>query len=87
MKRWKTLNRELILDYSKFLQVEVHTVELPDGQIIDDWPWVVTPDFVNVIVETVDGRFLYFRQVKYSVEGPTLAPVGGYLEPGEDPLT
>jgi 8-oxo-dGTP pyrophosphatase MutT (NUDIX family) len=87
MKPWKTLNRQMILDYSKFLQVEVHTVELPDGKIIDDWPWVITPDFVNVVVETVDGRFLCFRQVKYSIDGPTLAPVGGYLEPGEDPLT
>jgi ADP-ribose pyrophosphatase len=27
-----------------------------------------------------------FRQVKYAVEGTTLAPVGGYLEPGEEPL-
>ena len=77
----------MILNHSKFLRVESHTVQLPDGQIIDDWPWVITPDFVNVIVEMVDGRFLCFRQVKYSIDGPTLAPVGGYLEPGEDPLT
>jgi len=27
-----------------------------------------------------------FRQIKYSVEGTSLAPVGGYLNPGEDPL-
>ena len=27
-----------------------------------------------------------FRQFKYAVEGVSLAPVGGYLEPGEDPL-
>jgi ADP-ribose pyrophosphatase len=47
---------------------------------------VITPDYVNVVVETVDGSFLCFRQVKYSIDGPTLATVGGYLEPGEDPL-
>ena len=33
-----------------------------------------------------DGLFLVFRQTKYAVDGPTLGPVGGYLEPGEDPL-
>jgi ADP-ribose pyrophosphatase len=87
MKRWKTLNRQTILNHSKFLQVEIHTVQLPDGQIIEDWPWVITPDFVNVVAQLEDGRFLFFRQVKYSVDGPTLAPVGGYLEPGEEPLT
>lgn len=61
-------------------------MQLPDGQIIEDWPWVITPDFANVVAETVDGRFLCFRQVKYSIDGAGLAPVGGYLEPGEDPL-
>jgi ADP-ribose pyrophosphatase len=36
---------------------------------------------------TQAGQFLCFRQTKYGVEGTSLAPVGGYLEPGEDPLT
>lgn len=86
METWKTVQRRTILDHSKFLQVEEHVVELPNGRIIDDWPWVVTPDFVNVVALTENGRFLCFRQTKYSLEGTSLAPVGGYLEPGEDPL-
>ncbi len=61
-------------------------VQLPNGQIIDDWSWVVTPDYVNVVVETEDGRFLCFRQYKHGVGGTSLAPVGGHLEPGEEPL-
>jgi ADP-ribose pyrophosphatase len=86
MQTWKTLSRRTILDYSKFLSVEEHTVQLPDGQVIEDWPWVVTPDYVNVVTVTEDGKFILFRQTKYSVSGTTLATVGGYLEPGEDPL-
>jgi ADP-ribose pyrophosphatase len=86
MQAWKTLSRRVILDYSRFLVVEEHAVELPDGQIIPDWPWVITPDFVNVVVVTEDGQFLCFRQTKYGIEGTSLAPVGGFLEPGEDPL-
>ena len=39
-----------------------------------------------MVAVTDDGRFLCFRQVKYGVEGTSLAPVGGYLEPGEEPL-
>ena len=86
MKPWKTKKRSIILHHSKFLAVENHVVELPDGRLIDDWAWVVTPDFVNVIAVTVDNKILCFRQVKYAVEGTTLAPVGGHIDSGEDPL-
>lgn len=86
MQTWKTVSRKVILDHSKYLTVEEHEVALPDGRSIDNWPWVITPDFVNVVVVREDGRFLFFRQTKYAVDGVSLAPVGGYLEPGEDPL-
>jgi ADP-ribose pyrophosphatase len=85
MKPWKTLSRRTVLDFSRFLKVEAHAVELPDGTIIPDWGWVITPDYVNVVAVTGEGRFVCFRQTKYAV-GVTLALVGGYIEQGEDPL-
>jgi len=86
MESWKTLSRRVVLDYSEFLVVEEHVVQLPDGQIIPNWPWVVTPDYVNVVAITRDGLFLCFRQTKYAIEGTSLATVGGFLEPDEAPL-
>jgi len=86
MQTWKTLSRTTILDHSKFLRVQDHTVELPDGRVIPNWPWLITPDYINVVVMTKDQKFLCFRQTKYAVDGTSLAPVGGYLEPGEDAL-
>src|SRR5512136_3441609 len=86
MQPWKILARNTILNHSKFLVVENHTVELPEGRVISDWAWVITPDYINVVAVTEGGRFLCFRQTKYAVEGTSLAPVGGYLEPGEEPL-
>ncbi len=86
MQRWRTLQRKTILDRGRFLRVEEHAVALPDGRVIPDWPWLVTPDYVNVVAVTADGAFLCFRQTKYAVDGVSLAVVGGYLEPGEDPL-
>jgi len=83
---WQTISRRTVLDCGKFLVVESHTVRLPDGRIIQDWPWLVTPDYVNVIAMTMKGGFLFFRQRKYAVDGVALAPVGGYMERGEDPL-
>jgi ADP-ribose pyrophosphatase len=86
MRSWKTLSRTLLLNHSKYLVVENHTVELPDGQTISDWPWVKTPDFVIVCAVTAEQRFVCLRQTKYGIEGTSLAPIGGYIEPGEDPL-
>jgi ADP-ribose pyrophosphatase len=86
LKLWKTLSRETVLNHSKWLVVEDHVVELPDGRVIENWPWIVTPDYINVVAVTEAGEFLCFRQFKYAVGGTTLALVGGYIEPGEEPL-
>jgi ADP-ribose pyrophosphatase len=87
MTTWKQLSTRRVLDHGKFLRVDEHAVALPDGTVIPDWPVVITPDYVNVLVLDRAGRFLLFRQTKYLAPAMTLSPPGGYLEPGEDPLT
>ncbi len=86
MQAWKTLSRQTVLDRGKFLSVEDHTVQLPDGRVIEQWPWVITPEYANVVAITDDDRWLCFRQGKYAIDGESLALVGGYLEPDEEPL-
>src|SRR5262249_7690724 len=86
MQQWKTRSRRQILDHGKWLKVEVHEVELPNGQVISDWPWLITPDYVNVVAVTGTGDFLFFRQLKYALDSISLAPVGGVIEPSEGPL-
>jgi ADP-ribose pyrophosphatase len=86
MKPWKTKARKTVLNEKPWLVVEHHTVELPDGEIILNWPWVKTPDYINVVAVTKEGQFLCFRQVKYAIDGVTLAIVGGYINEGEEPL-
>lgn len=86
MKPWKTKARKTVLDQRPWLFVENHTVELPGGRLISDWPWIITPDYINVVAVTADEHFLCFRQVKYAVEGTTLSIVGGFVEEGEEPI-
>lgn len=86
LRPWKTLSRKTILDHSKFLKVESHEVQLPDGQIIPDWTWVTIPSAAIILARREDGKFLCFRQTKYAIEGTSLATVGGMLEPDEEPL-
>jgi len=83
MTEWKTLNKETILETGKFLKVENHKIELHDGSVIENWPWIILPDFVNVIAVTNDEKIVCFRQSKYALSGTSIAPIGGYIEPGE----
>jgi 8-oxo-dGTP pyrophosphatase MutT (NUDIX family) len=83
---WKTNHRQIVFDQSPWVVVENHSVELPDGRVIPDWPWIVTPDYANVVAQTAEGDFLLFRQTKYGLDGVTLALVGGFVAPGEDPF-
>ena len=86
MKPWKTKTRQTVLDNPPWLTVEHHTVELPDGRLIRNWPWIITPDYINVVAVTEDSHFICFRQVKYGIEGTSLSIVGGYINEGEEPL-
>ncbi len=85
MRPWRTRSRRTLLDRSPWLSVESHEIELPDGSVVEDWPWLVGREFVNVVAVTEDGRFVVLRQTKYAVDGVSLAPVGGYVEDGEAP--
>jgi ADP-ribose pyrophosphatase len=87
LKSWKTISKQIILKHSDYLTVENHTIKLPDGQVITDWPWIITPDYVIIVAVTVKGKYICFRQTKYGVEGTSIAPVGGYIEPEEAPLS
>jgi ADP-ribose pyrophosphatase len=86
MQPWKTISRQVVLEQPPFLTVENHEVELPDGRVIPDWSWIITPDFVNVVAITEQNKFLCFRQTKYGIDGLSLAPMGGFMEPNEAPL-
>ncbi len=86
MSGWKTHTIRTVYSQPPWLTVELHHVELPDGREIRDWTWVIAPNYVNIVPQTEDGRFLCFRQTKYGLDGLNLAIVGGYLEPGEAPL-
>jgi ADP-ribose pyrophosphatase len=86
LRAWETISKKTILSHNKFLTVENHVVKLPDGRIIPDWPWLIIPSAAIVLAVTDDERFLCFRQTKYAIQGSSLAPVGGMLEPNETPL-
>mmetsp|Transcript_5949 Transcript_5949/g.13017 ORF Transcript_5949/g.13017 Transcript_5949/m.13017 type:complete len:330 (-) Transcript_5949:1580-2569(-) len=76
------------LGETKFARCDVHTVLTEDGNgVIDDWLFLEEVNAVNVVVQTVEGKFVVFNQRKYAIPGETLSPVGGFIDQGESPLT
>lgn len=86
LRPWKTVSRRTILDHSEYLSVESHAIQLPDGDLIEDWPWVIASDASIVLAETRDREYVCFRQTKYAIDGTSLAPVGGMIDASESPL-
>lgn len=86
MNTWKTLSSKIILELGRWLRVESHNIQSPDGRVINDWAWIVTPSSVTILPETTDGRFVVLRESRYAFEGDSLGMVGGYIEDGETPL-
>ncbi|CAJ1926118.1 unnamed protein product [Cylindrotheca closterium] len=70
-----------------FARFQIHKVKAGKN-IINDWLWYDEMDAVNILVQEAEsGKFVLFRQKKYANPGPpTLAIVGGLIEPGETSL-
>ncbi len=82
MKLWKTLSKKTVFERPPWIRLEEHQIELPNGSVLDQWVWIDTPDFVIVVAVDEQDRFLVFEQTKYASPVITLAPVGGYIQPG-----
>jgi len=87
-KTWHTSQTISVetLGETAFAKCDIHT--LSDGKsTINDWLFLEEVDAVNIIVQTIDGKFVVFNQYKYAIPGSTLSPVGGFIDEGESPLT
>lgn len=86
MKPWKTVARRLLLDARPWLTVWAEDIHLPNGQTVDGFTTLDMPDYVVVVAQTPDGRFLTERSYKHGPRQVCLMVPGGYLDPGESPL-
>lgn len=84
-ERWTVLSEESILQHP-YVNVKYQAIQLPDGQIIPDWPIVQTRDFVNSLVLNEAGQFMILEGYKHGLGRSSWQVLGGYIEPGEDHL-
>ncbi|HUQ16227.1 MAG TPA: NUDIX domain-containing protein, partial [Candidatus Saccharimonadales bacterium] len=86
IRPWKTLARRVLLSRPPWLEVGEEDIELPDGRVVEQFPYIATRDFAIVVPLTDLGRTMLIRSYKHGIRGVSRSFPAGYLEAGEDPL-
>lgn len=74
---WKQCERRIVYK-SPYMLAWEDTVELPNGDVIDDFSGVTLPNGVLVVATDSEGNLLMFNEYKYAVNDTVLTfPAGG----------
>jgi ADP-ribose pyrophosphatase len=79
---WKTLKSELVFEHPWY-KLRRDEVELPGGQILDDYFVSVRPHVVLVFPLTDDQQVVFVRQYKHGAGQILLELPGGVVDEGE----
>jgi ADP-ribose pyrophosphatase len=79
---WKTLKSELVVDHPWYRLRRDH-VELPSGQVLDDYFVSVRPHVVLTFPLTSDNQVVFVRQYKHAAGQILLELPGGVVDTGE----
>jgi ADP-ribose pyrophosphatase len=86
IKPWRTFNRRVLLERPPWFTAGIHDVELPDGEILNDYNWIAMRSFAIVVPILDGGRTILARSFKLGVGAISLSLPAGYLEDGEEPI-
>ncbi len=83
--RWEKLHQTT---QAKTVVFELQSVHYRHPARATERDFVVlrTPDWVNVIALTPDGRLVLVRQFRFGIDGFSLEVPGGVMKVGEDPI-
>lgn len=84
LKPWRVLRQEPIYSDPPHLELTGHTVELPDGTIVEKYYRISSRPSCAVVARDHDGNYVMLRQYKHGAERVCLTFPGGRLEPHED---
>lgn len=80
---WNVINAERVYDANPYVAVDVETVKLPDGRIIDNYHQVHLADFSVAVPVLDDGSILTQWQYKHAVKEVSLTFPAGQIDVGE----
>jgi 8-oxo-dGTP pyrophosphatase MutT (NUDIX family) len=78
LKKWKTLRSHMVLDH-RWCKVRRDEIELPQGEIIDDFFVIIRPDIALILPVTSQKEIVFVRQYRHGVGEILLElPAGGF---------
>lgn len=85
MIEWKRIKRKNIYD-TKFVKLYEDTIELPNGQVFDDYSIIKFPDSVVIVATDNNDNLLLFKEYKYAINEHIFSFPAGGIEPGQTPV-
>lgn len=83
--KWKTLGTEWIIE-RPWLSARRDCVQLPNGQVLNEYYVLHYPTWINVIAVTGDGQMVLERQYRHACGIVSTEIVAGCVEDGETPI-
>lgn len=80
LKPWKVLKKEDVSP-SKWFPVERHEVELPNGNIVDDYYLSSMGDFVMIVPVSKSKEIFFVKQYKHGVGEIVIELPAGFIKP------
>lgn len=84
--KWLTLKSARLFELPGRIAVDLETVQLPDGTVIDDYLQVGMASYAVVYAQTANGKVICLYQYKHGPRRASVTLPAGQLEPGEEPL-
>jgi 8-oxo-dGTP pyrophosphatase MutT (NUDIX family) len=83
-RKWLVLESQMIIE-TPYLRLRRDSIELPDGQRIDDYYVRESVGFAVVFAQRTDGRVVLVRQYKHGIGESVLELPAGAIDAGETP--
>lgn len=78
LKKWKTLRSQMVLNH-RWCKVRRDEIELPQGEVIDDFFVIIRPDIALILPVTSQKEIVFVRQYRHGVGEILLElPAGGF---------
>lgn len=66
LKKWKTIKSKMVLDHP-WCKVRQDEIELPNGEVIDDYFVSIKPDVALILPITSSSEIVFVRQYRHAV--------------------
>jgi len=86
IKKWGILAEKTVYECEPWIRLNVQKIELPDGNIVDNYHHLVMPEYVVVFPVTSDKKAVMLKSYRHGVRDITHIFPGGFIDKLESPL-